>query len=1089
MLMRVTRLELFGFKSFPERSVLPLEGGITGIVGPNGCGKSNVVDALRWVLGETRASQLRGGLLEDVIFNGTDGLRPLGLAEVTLTLRANEVGYFGTLTSPMMEAKALASESGEAKESIEEDSDLAVVMELNPDGDVATLGRRFAWLQSVSEVQVTRRLYRSGESEFFINKVQCRLKDLKDFFRAVGISARSYTIVAQGEVGRIVTSKPADRRTILEEAAGVAGFREQAAEAGRRLSETLHNVTRINDIISELSRQVQILSRQAQKAERRAEIKQQVASLEEVIYFHRRSLFEDFKDQFLEREMALASEEEVIQEQYQAALQQEADSRSEYETIENKLDSLQGELDYSRSEITRIERERSRVVRESSEAESVIKSVDQDIDRLMTRAETLRVRQAEARREIEQLSSEHDLLEERIVGADGKSEETVDTVREDLRAARIALSDVERRFRSVREQYIAYESKYDAVAEQLKSFSPLGRLQEGNGAQFADQIVDQVKLLSDLIVVPQQYSQAVQSWLSVSAQFVVADDVLNLGMQFLDFLEGLTEQQREGVDIGVFQAQAICNNETTISLKDLVPFRPLKDYVEYKGEYEGLMSFLFRDVFFVESSKRALHFLNENGAELPETLVLVSATGELITRNSFFSKRHEGGNIQLKAQLDGLKIDVERYREEQSLTLEQCQELEDQIVNLEQNYQSALDNQQVQQKEVRELGRQQGSVKGRLVAVEQLLHQIGSDLAFVEQEITQNKVLRASSEHRFREAQESLQMYEEHSLCELEEKIEMLREAIDQLIGKRSELRDNFDTLRSETERFGTLLDDIQSSRSRYALEARKIEMEFENLKERVLEEQGDERLQQLDESYNGLSNEGRQPLTESAVIEIQNSLKELRSTLLRIGEVDPTAIENYRVENQRLIELKAQSEDLTNAANCLSESIERLTKTSEEKFLATFQAVRECFATLIPRLFGGGSGDLELSNPNTPLESGVDILVKPPGKKPKSIDVLSGGEKALCATALIFSLFRQRPSPLCVLDEVDAPLDEANVNRFLNLVRDTCDITQFLLITHNKVSMASADRLVGVTMPQPGASKLISVSLQEAERKYVVNL
>jgi chromosome segregation protein len=179
----------------------------------------------------------------------------------------------------------------------------------------------------------------------------------------------------------------------------------------------------------------------------------------------------------------------------------------------------------------------------------------------------------------------------------------------------------------------------------------------------------------------------------------------------------------------------------------------------------------------------------------------------------------------------------------------------------------------------------------------------------------------------------------------------------------------------------------------------------------------------------------------------------------------------------------------LTNAANCLSESIERLTKTSEEKFLATFQAVRECFATLIPRLFGGGSGDLELSNPNTPLESGVDILVKPPGKKPKSIDVLSGGEKALCATALIFSLFRQRPSPLCVLDEVDAPLDEANVNRFLNLVRDTCDITQFLLITHNKVSMASADRLVGVTMPQPGASKLISVSLQEAERKYVVNL
>jgi chromosome segregation protein len=1107
MLMRVTRLELFGFKSFPERAILPLEGGITGIVGPNGCGKSNVVDALRWVLGETRASQLRGGLLEDVIFNGTEGLRPLGLAEVTLTLRSNDVGYFGGLTSPMAEAKAVMEAVVSEQSAIEMTEDTipdggpaALIGEqfsLSPgsslegqpnieaneilDPDSATFARRFSWLADVSEVQVTRRLYRSGESEFFINKVQCRLKDLKDFFRAVGISARSYTIVAQGEVGRIVTSKPADRRAILEEAAGVAGFRDQAAEAGRRLAETLQNVTRIDDIVNELGRQVQSLSRQAQRAERRAQIKDQVARLEELVYFHRKVLFEGFKEKFFDRDAALEAEEEALQDRYDAALQSEADSREQYETIEQRLDSLQADLDSSRSEATRVERERSRVIRELSEAQSIIRNVDQDIERLQTRAETLEQRRGQALDEIAQLESDDFALEERIVGAEAFTEEAIEQIRDDLRAKRTSLNEGERYFRTAREHFIAAQSRCGAVEEQVAAASPLGVLHEGAGAPFARAIEARVNLLADLLTVPEGKAKAVQAWLDVAAQFFVAEDPLSLGSEFLEFLESLPESQRGSLGIGAYRAHPADSDSSLSSLNDYVPFVPLKSCLSYEPKFEGLISVLFRDVFFVDSTAEALHFLQENVADLPLTLTLVSAQGELITRNSFFSKRHEGGAIQLKSQLDGLRSEVVLHQEAQEIALQECQVLEDEIAVLEDRYQSALDNQQVQQREVRELGRQQGSVKGRLIAVQQLLAQIGTDISFVQQEIAQNRLLRTSNEQRGAEAQEALEMYESHSLQDIEERIELLREGIDQSISARAELRENFDTLRAETERLGAMVDDVRSSRSQHALEARRIEIEFESLKERILEEHGPDRLENLDQSFSALENP--EPLPEAALAQIQDDLREQRASLLRIGEVDPTVVETYRVENERLLELKGQSEDLTRGAKVLSESIERLTKTSEERFLATFAAVRDCFSGLIPRLFGGGSGDLELSNPNAPLDSGVDILVKPPGKKPKSIDVLSGGEKALCATALIFSLFRQRPSPLCVLDEVDAPLDEANLNRFLDLIRDTCDITQFLLITHNKVSMGASDRLVGVTMPQPGASRLISVSLQEAER------
>ena len=337
--MRVERLEVFGFKSFMERLCLPLEAGITGVVGPNGCGKSNIIDALRWVLGETRASQLRGGVLEDVIFNGTETLRPLGLAEVSLVIRAEKdslleelISYYESLereglsgieqavdptngqgdSATKGESQGIAAENndkGEGLETVEVSEEaLAGEMpcELMPGGDTtspvaqcnddsvevspsflsdikASLAK-YSWLQSVSEVQVTRRLYRSGESEFFINKVPCRLKDLKELFRVLGLASRGYTIIAQGEIGRIITAKPDDRRQVIEEAAHIAGFREHINAVGKRLEDTKNQVIRLDDVIKEVTRQVANLKRQATRAITRAQLKVDLQGFERELF-------------------------------------------------------------------------------------------------------------------------------------------------------------------------------------------------------------------------------------------------------------------------------------------------------------------------------------------------------------------------------------------------------------------------------------------------------------------------------------------------------------------------------------------------------------------------------------------------------------------------------------------------------------------------------------------------------------------------------------------------------------------------------------------------------------------------------------
>ncbi|MCB0319194.1 MAG: AAA family ATPase, partial [Bdellovibrionales bacterium] len=509
--MQVSRLEIFGFKSFMDRLLLQVEPGVTAIVGPNGCGKSNVVDALRWVLGETKASSLRGGTLEDVIFNGTDKLRPLGLAEVSITVRSSDKNFFADLVSPNLEADQLVEEitsdilieedaakadevAGEqaqqdriaenldedgkprltvidgnlGKEDTNEsssDNESESVSPKNTETQAPTLLSRFSWLKSVSEVQVTRRLYRSGESEFFINRVPCRLKDIKEFFRAIGLGARAYTIVAQGEVSRIVTSKPEERRLMIEDAAGVLGFRDKIASADRRLKETEQNIARLEDIEREVSRQVASLRRQANKAQNRQQLKNEIAEFEQALF---RSQFlvlnKDLSN--LQTEAGEVSSKETNAESQMSSLKTEEEhARNMLMTVDVQGDELRSKIDAIKEELNERSRQRSEKQARIGELKAFSVSRETEIKRLYERRSTLEERQRESVDARAQLETDEHELGAKMSQLDTHGEDELRSLSEKIEELKTELKEKSFNVRENRDKLISVRSNLNSIKE------------------------------------------------------------------------------------------------------------------------------------------------------------------------------------------------------------------------------------------------------------------------------------------------------------------------------------------------------------------------------------------------------------------------------------------------------------------------------------------------------------------------------------------------------------------------------------------------------------------------------------------------
>lgn len=1162
--MQVSRLEAFGFKSFMERLVLPLGSGVTGVVGPNGCGKSNIVDALRWVMGETRASQLRGDLLEDVIFNGTEKHRPLGLAEVSIVIRATgasllddviasmETSEFrGVNQSPLPsgpidpivttgDAVAESEESVQADSGVREEAEnldaiaafegspgiansndpvaeaavetdvaentdaLPVGVEEQQDsgqvvassevtsaalraepvaaGENSAVLTRFGWLKGVSEVQVTRRLYRSGESEYFINKVQCRLKDVKEFFRAVGLGARGYTIIAQGEIGRIVSAKPEDRRLLIEEAAQVAGFREQITTVRRRLEESRTSIARLDDILKEVTRQVGSLKRQAARAIARVELKSELRDGECKLFRHTvRSLSEKFEAVAVARAQLQKEEEHLVSELTEISTQ-ESELNTCRDVLERQVAELRAHADNLRAEVNRHLRERASREMKVREIQSALSARTNDLERSDERANVLVQRKDESKLEVTRLEAEETKLAQELAEIDTSGEKRLREVSEQLQKLREEVRQKDRTVRELRDRMVSAQSRFDALQNQLVAASPTAQLQKTlNSSELPADIRKGAKLVIDGLQVPPRYAKAVQAVLAERAGFLVSEDPFAVGRIFSGSVLNRDPRNKRQAAIGIIRTAEKVADESCTADAVQGEVHPLAAQIDIKPWCRGAADFLFKDIFVAESIDSACAYLEslpEDQHERREQLQIVTFDGDIVSWRMVYSLRHEGGLVQLKVQLDETQTLVASSSAAYEEIAATRDGLQKQVSELEQTYAELLRYTQQCQARIREISTSVGSVRGKLQAERRLSSQVEGDLErLLKQKGELEKQLSVLNGY-LTEAQAVLAELPATVDAEVENEINHLNAQVEARQNELRQARIKVDEARGRVDGLRKQLDRARISGNDRLMENQRLTFELQRHQGEIEKEYGAEVLAALtQEAPNSelLPNEER--------IALADRMTAVRNRIHREGEVDPASVEQYEVEQTRLDDLTTQRMDLESAATTLHHTLHELTEACRTRFLTTFEAIRSKFSEFAPQLYGGGSADIILVDPSNPLESGVEVAARPPGKKLKSIDLLSGGEKALCATALVFAMFMSRPSPLCVLDEVDAPLDEANVMRFLQFIKGLSTSTQFLMITHNKQSMAAADALVGVTMQEPGVTKTLSVSFQEAVR------
>ena len=1157
--MRVTRLEIFGFKSFVDRFVLNFDEDILGIVGPNGCGKSNIVDALRWVLGETHARQLRGTVLEDLIFNGCESRRPLGMAEVSLTLRPDEHWL-----SVMQQTRPNGEADSPAGAELPEETD-----EIEPNGDslVPTSLQDIPGILGAAEVQLTRRLYRSGESEFFINRVACRLRDMTELYRLIGLGSRGLSIVEQGEIGEFIAKRPLERRELLEEAAGISGFRTRIESAQKRLERTADNMARLTDIITEVEKQVRTLRIQARRAKARNELKESLAASEQALFASRaaRVLLNKKNHEerdFRFRQVVSQKEEEFLslqrkEEQRRAALD-ELDSglvqaRTRRDQLTEHLNEHRAREHELRLELTRVESKLSALLTNqtaSVEREALIAS-DREahqaaINRLEGELQSIREAHRNAEAALETLVFSASRPEGSSFGAAAEDRATAEArlveemrklsaIREELRSLEKSktqlLAEREGLTARLREKQLKC-AKYEAEIRALESqtaFLAEGRHSNAEGDQ------DSAQVLAKSIKTPVEYRPALSAILGDRVHFVVSDHAMSLAR---DFAEGkvTAESDRQARRIGYIFPSARVSPVSALLRADLgavsPSVRPLLDCVSVDDQASGALCLLLQNVLVVDTLTEALALreaLLQQPGSSSSNFLLVTLSGEVVAAWGWYIPEGEALLVALKKRIEDCRSSL---ADESSAILpleESIAALNDRVSALDPELTRLREAEQILTAQHRELLGQleadrRAKDEARRIALETErsahaeVRKFATGVALLEGQI-------ANEQRRIEDLQrEGLELIQrQQRLAEEQQKLASLREDMlariasdeqsreqqysgshdalyDELACLTSSIREqeaSRESLRKELAASAALvhaaskeLESMQRSQSEIRLDLDRCEVELSLLIEDAQRYQGQQFHLPDEHQTTEILNRAGGDL-DAHIHAMNEEAQRLRRRLDREGEVDSDAIERYESEESRLEEMRKQFSDLDLASKTLERTIRRLKEISRDRFIETFEFVKGKFSELIPRLFGGGAGHLELINPEDPLTSGVELSVRPPGKRLTSMDLLSGGEKALVAAAVLMSMFLYRASPICVLDEVDAPLDDANLDRFIALIQEISSQTQFLLITHNKQTMAAVDRLIGITMEERGVSKALTVSLEQAEEaleKWAVN-
>jgi chromosome segregation protein len=1190
--MRIKQIELNGFKSFMDRTVLALPPGVTAIVGPNGCGKSNIVDAIRWVLGEQSPKHLRGSAMEDVVFNGNAEFGPLGMAEVSLLLERSE--------EDLLKAEEDAAGDG------------------GGDGLPPELAK-------ASEILVTRRYFRSGDSEYFINQAPCRLKDITELFLGTGVGTKAYAIIEQGRVEQLVNAKPDELRHFIEEAAGTTRFRARKVAAERKMERTRDNLLRVQDVIRELERQMASLQRQAKRAEEYHRLKDELRALDFRVMAARHRGWTSEIDALAARLADVDREERELVAAIERRQASSDAAREGRHATEARLRAVDEELTDARLRATEMAARGEAAVARRADLERRVAEAEGEAARLRERRD-----EAEAARQIRdvecaglvdaQRAAEEELgrCEARLRELDG----TGGSVEQDVERAKDALVDalgeearlrnlaevLERRRAELTGQRARLEEEQRALGARLDANARdreaarleaqrvtdeharlaaerdalvRRRAEEVAAERRADELVDAAReavtqlasradslrelqarfegctrgtasllsraeggrLLADLLHVPAELERAVAAALGVRLQHIVVPTTAG-AVEAIEWLRSAEAGTATAVPRDPERRAAV-----------IVPAgRRLVDALQVDAQHWSLAETLLGNVLLADDLEAALALWREavhpvtvvtltgeaidamgavtGGSEPPleETLLarareLREIEGAIATARERLreeTERLELGRAQvertsvaigdIETRLQALRVsevaaskDRERLEDERTRI---AAELE--VGALEASGLAGADGEvsgelAAMAARTTEASQRVGEARATLALRQQALAGWREEVASAERTHTEVAVRATQAAERCRAA-DAARTVAARTLAELGERLaeaERLREAGGEaIVGAEREHGDaeaarvaasgRAEVLSAERLRLAEALteadvllsaEDREDRAARQALEAlrdRRVECDRQVTERRFAVQGISDRL--LERYGVGIEALSEVP-ADQAVASDEDAARaeEVRARIARLGDVNPGAMAEYDEVRQRHEFLTQQRADLERSLEDLRQTIAKLTRTSRQRFDETFVAANEKLVEVFPKVFPGGAARLELVPNEEGGEAGVEIVVQPAGKKLQSLSLLSGGEKALTATALVFSLFLIRPTPFCLLDEVDAPLDEANIGRFNQIVQDLAEGSQFVLITHNRRTMEAADTLYGITMEKPGVSKVVSVRLREA--------
>jgi chromosome segregation protein len=1258
-LLKLKKLHILGFKSFCDRTELKFHGdGVAAIVGPNGCGKSNIADAISWVLGEQSAKTLRGSRMEDVIFAGTTGRKPTSMAEVSLTL-IDPSQYDGAdKNDPMVlevdeempaedweEAEVLARAAEETERLVEaarpQRADGAEDGQAEAGREVVLKVRRRRFQQQfrTGEIVVTRRLFRTGDSEYLLNGKLCRLRDIQEMFMGTGLGPESYALIEQGRIGQILSSRPTDRRAIIEEAAGVTKFKTKKRLAEARLEDSKQNLARVNDIFEEVTRQMNSLKRQASKAERYARLRDEMRAKLQVVLASKFAQLEEQSAE-LDGKIAAAREEMGRQTDAVAGLEREAAERThrgyaiESEIRANgerlsdiKLESdrqqaqrrhneersselsvrtatADAELAQARLRLAKLEEELSshRQSLLSSTAELV--SARQEVEASQKQAELAGVSFAELEERQEQsrlailesvaslssLRNQRMQIEERMAAGDREAqrleaemaaaraqfascgnergqialefesvsqlvtalEEEIARTRELLETRRGQESDRKARLDKLRAEYAAAlgkkSSREAVIAEHGYSTESVRRLFQSGCLQGG---LAPAGVLADFLEVEPSYEAVVEDFLRDELNYVVVKswDAADEGLRVLRsdadgratflvhpedsqarFSFSLAEEKPSPADESVVPLKHTIRvlNGFGKSLEVILP--KLRDgYIVSDPAFARELALENPDAFFLSKSGECFHNVTVTGGkqrsegplslkrELREVMRLVGELENAVREEEFavlklgreikdlssLVERLQADHLEAEKQamtsghaLRQVDAEIERARERSSV----C---ERDLVRLASE--RTAHEQVLEERRAEIAARERGHAE-----LEQALAVTHAQLASLREQsnaaahaVSERKARLATLEERHRSAESVLARIEQ-LVRDMEDRVNALASQIDAASAEK--LERELDNQRIE-ERLVAL------DAERNACEARRGLLEFES--EQVRARAGEieallrEARQSLDRcrdlkadlstaavklqsdaeylaqtSVNELGRGRAELIADSTLPRVsaaelageERACQEMRARLEGMGPVNMMALEEYKETSERHTFLEGQRKDLFESIENTQATIKEIDSVSRQKFEEAFTKINENFQLTFRKLFGGGSAFMRLTDEENSAESGIDVVASPPGKRLQNVLLLSGGEKAMTALALLVSIFQYQPSPFCILDEVDAPLDDSNIGRFTELVKEMSGETQFVLITHSKKTMTIAPVLYGVTMQEPGVSKLVSV-------------